>query len=102
MYNSLNYSDNIGGGESSLERAKESFNTLGSLFLDLILDESTTKAHPPSTSMLYLGIQFNTVLVRMSILPGKIEEVREERNLWMKRKNASNKSWETFLGVPCS
>ena len=98
MYNSLNYCDDIGGGESSLERAEESFNALGSLFLDLGLDESRAKAHPPSTSMPYLGIQFDTVLMRMSIPPDKIEEVREEISLWMKRKSASKKSLQQLLG----
>ena len=98
MYNSLNYSDDIGGCEMSLERATMSFNALGSLFTDLGLDESTSKAHPPSMTMPYLGILFDTEKMRMSIPPEKIAEVREEINLWMKRTTASKKSLQQLLG----
>lgn len=98
MFNSLNYSDDIGGCEKSHERATQSFKALGSLLLDLGLDESTSKAHPPSTSMPYLGIQFDTELMRMSIPPDKIAEVREEISLWMKRSTASKKSLQQLLG----
>ena len=72
MYNSLNYSDDIGGGEQTLERATVSFNALGDLLIDLGLDESKSKAHPPSTSMPYLGILFDTKQMRMSIPPEKM------------------------------
>ena len=98
MFNSLNYSDDIGGGEQSLDRATLSFNALGSLLSDLGLDESKSKAHPPSTSMPYLGILFDTIKMRMSIPPEKIAEVREEISLWMKRTTASKKSLQQLLG----
>ena len=50
MFNSLNYSDDIGGCEKSEERATLSFNALGSLFIDLGLDESLypMRTHMPS------------------------------------------------------
>lgn len=98
MFYSLNYSDDIGGCEKSKERATESFDSLGSLLRDLGLVESTSKAHPPSTSMPYLGIQFDTVKMCMSIPPDKIAEVREEVSLWMKRSTASKKSLQQLLG----
>ena len=98
MFNTLNYSDDIGGGETSLDRATLSFNALGSLLVDLGLDESTSKAHPPSTSMPYLGILFDTISMRMSIPPEKIAEVREEISQWMKRNKASKKSLQQLLG----
>ena len=98
MYNSLNYSDDMGGGETSLVRATESYDALGLLLIDLGLDESIAKAHPPSISMPYMGIQFDTVHMRMSIPPDKIEEVREEISLWMKKKSASKKSLQQLLG----
>ena len=98
LYNSLNYSDDIGGAEESFERALQSFEALGFLLRDLGLDESTSKAHPPSTSMPYLGIQFDSLLMRMTIPPDKIAEVREEISLWMKRSTASKRSLQQLLG----
>ena len=98
LYNSLNYSDDIGGAESSLERAVEAFNSLGKLFTELGLRESSSKAHPPSTSMPYLGIQFDTIKMVMSIPPEKVAEVREEVSLWRKKSSASKKSLQQLLG----
>ena len=98
MYNSLNYCDDIGGCEKTKERADQSFKALGVLFSNLGLKESESKAHPPSTSMPYLGIQFNTVSMKMSIPPEKITEVREEISLWEKKKTASKKSLQQLLG----
>ena len=60
-FNSLNYSDDIGGCESSQQKAEQSFTALGDLLLDLGLRESASKAHPPSQTMPYLGIMFDTL-----------------------------------------
>ena len=98
LFNSLNYSDDIGGCETTLDRATQSFDALGSLLCDLGLEESTSKAHPPSTSMPYLGIQFDTVLMRMSIPPDKLAEVRDEVSMWMKKSMATKKSLQQLLG----
>ena len=72
LYNSPNYSDDIGGCEDTLERATEAYDALGNLFSDLGLKESASKAHPSATSMPYLGIQFDTVKRTMSIPSDKI------------------------------
>ena len=98
LYKSLNYSDDIGGGETSLTRATQSFNALGTLLADLGLVESVSIAHPPSTSMPYLGIQFDTVAMTMSIPADKVEEVRELVSLWMKKSTTSKKSLQQLLG----
>ena len=98
MFNSLNYSDDIGGCESTLERATQSYEALSTLFTDLGLLESKSKAHPPSTSMPYLGIQFNTMTMQMSIPPEKIAEVREEISVWERKTKANKKSLQKLLG----
>jgi hypothetical protein len=98
LYNSLNYSDDIGGCEETLDRATEAFIALGNLFTELGLRESSSKAFSPSTSMPYLGIQFDTVKMIMSIPPEKVAEVREEITLWMKRSSTSKKSLQQLLG----
>ena len=98
VFRSLNYSDDIGGCESSLEMATDSFNALGALLVDLGLVESKSKAHPPSTSMPYLGIQFDSVSMRMSIPAEKITEVREELAMWEKKTTGTKKSLQKLLG----
>ena len=98
MFSSMNYSDDIGGGESSLERADASFKALGELLVELGLEESLDKAHPPSTLMPYLGVQFDTVAMTMSIPPEKLQEVRSEVQLWMKKTTATRKTLQKLLG----
>ena len=98
MYNSLNYSDDIGGCETTKARALESYNALKSLFMILGLVESTAKAHPPSTQMPYLGVSFDTINMTMSIPPEKLEELREELGFWLRKKVASKKMLQSLLG----
>ena len=97
-FNSLNYSDDIGGCEATLSRATEAFEKLGELLADLGLCESSSKAHQPATKMPYLGIMFDTTNMRMSIPPEKVAEVRELISLWMKRSFATKKTLQQLLG----
>ena len=78
LFNCINYSDDLGGGEKSRSRSVMSFNKLGELLAELGLVESTDKASSPSTSMVYLGIQFDTVAMTMSLPPEKLAEVKAE------------------------
>ena len=48
--------------------------------------------------MPYLGVTFNTITMTMSVPPEKIQELREELSLWVKRKTASKKSIQSLLG----
>ena len=97
-FNSINYSDDIGGAESTLARAKASSKALAVLLVDLGLEESKSKEHKPSTSMPYLGVQFDTVKMTMSVPPEKLAEVREEINVWKKKTTATKKSLQQLLG----
>ena len=98
MFSSINYSDDIGGAEATMERAEESFTSLFHLFQDLGLEESLEKAHPPSTKMPYLGVEFDTTAMTMSIPPEKLQEVRTEVRLWMKKTTATKKNLQRLLG----
>ena len=60
QYNVVNYSDDIGGVETELSRAKESFTKLKQLMDDLGLEESTKKAEAPATQLVYLGVLFDS------------------------------------------
>ena len=97
-FNSLNYSDDIGGCEGTEARALQSSQALAQLFIELGLKESTAKYHPPSTSMPFLGVQFDTVAMTMSVPPEKLEEVRAEVALWSKKSTATKKNLQQLLG----
>ena len=97
-FNCLNYSDDFGGVESTLERATESSLALATLLEDLGLQESHEKYHAPSTSMPYLGVQFDSESFRMSVPPDKLSEVNEEINKWMKKTTGTKKTLQQLLG----
>ena len=71
-FNSINYSDDIGGCETTEDRASQSSEALAHLLVELGLQESSNKYHPPSTCMPYLGVQFDSVNLRMSVPPDKL------------------------------
>ena len=98
LFNSINYSDDIGGAESTLERATQSSGALAALLIDLGLEESKSKEHKPSTLMPYLGVMFDTEKMTMSVPPDKVAEVREELNIWKKKTTGSKKTLQKLLG----
>ena len=97
-FNSINYSDDIGGCEKTLERATQSYNALAELFTDLGLAESLSKAHEPCTSMPYLGVNFDTVKMVMSIPAEKLAEVQEEVNAWARKTKTTKLGLQQLLG----
>ena len=98
MYSSINYSDDIGGCEKTFERAAQSFHALADLLVDLGMSESASKAHKPSTSMPYLGVNFDTVRMVMSIPADKLTEVREEISFWLRKTKTTRKGLQQLLG----
>ena len=97
-YNSINYSDDIGGCEETVERATQASVALSNLLRELGLKESLDKYHPPSTCMPYLGVQFDSVKQQMSVPPEKLAEVREELEKWKKKSTATKKTLQQLLG----
>ena len=98
MFNSLNYSDDIAGCEASEERAGESSEALHNLLKDLGLEESLKKYHKPSTSMPFLGVNFDTMRLEMSVPVEKLTEVREAISLWVRKSTATKKTLQQLLG----
>ena len=98
MYQSINYSDDIGGCEETKEKAESSSNVLSNLLEDLGLMESLDKYHPPSTSMPYLGVQFDSVKLEMRVPPDKLSEVREDLERWRRKTTTTKKELQQLLG----
>ena len=98
LFHSINYSDDIGGCEKTMVKATQSYNALADLLKDLGLTESTSKAHKPSTSMPYLGVNFDTIRMKMSIPAEKLTEVRDEIAFWSRKLKATKKGLQQLLG----
>ena len=98
LFNVCNYVDDIGGVEGKKSRASEAFNALGNLLIDLGLDESTKKAEPPATVITYLGVQFDSTKMEMSVPPEKLAEIKEEIRRWEKKTTITKKELQSILG----
>ena len=98
MFNCVNYCDDHGGGESSKSRADLSYQSLGKLLEELGLQESKDKARAPSHEMTYLGVQFNSTTMTMSVPPEKLAELKEDIERWYRKTTTSKKSLQSVLG----
>ena len=89
------YMDDFAGAEHG-HRATEAFTDMGTLISDLGIIESEKKASPPSTKMLFLGVEFDTVEMCMRVGDEKRSEVKSTVNKWLKStvatKDSSNHS----------
>ena len=98
MFNCVNYSDDLGGAESTKARADLSYKKIADLFTELGLAESKDKACSPSTCMVYLGVEFNTINMTMSVPPDKLAEVKDEVERWCRKSTAAKKPLQSLLG----
>ena len=98
QYNVVNYSDDLGGCESSLSRATKSFDDLRVLMKDLGLEESSKKAEPPSTKMVYLGVLFDSKSMEMRVPPEKLAEIKSEIRIWSRKTTITKKGLQSLLG----
>ena len=96
-FNSLNYSDDLAGCEEG-SRADLSFSMMGSLLKNLGLDESAEKASSPSTRMEYLGITFDTVILKKFVPPSKLAELRDLLFTWLKKSVCTKRALQSLTG----
>jgi hypothetical protein len=81
-----------------MEKAKAAFEKLGWLLFDLGLGESIKKAVPPTTQITYLGVQFDSIQMTMSVPPEKITEIKAEIGAWARRTTIHKKELQSLLG----
>ena len=97
-FNCVNYVDDMGGVEKAKERAEEAFMKLAWLLKDLGLEESRDKAEGPTTRITYLGVQFDSVSMTMSVPPAKLTEIKAEIRLWLRRTTICKRELQSLLG----
>ena len=80
-YFAINFLDDIGGADSA-ERADEAYEKLLTLLNECGLRIATEKSVAPSTVMMFLGIEVNTVLFTLTIPRDKWNEMQDELKKW--------------------
>ena len=97
-YNNVNYSDDFGGCEGTLDKATASYKALSDLFTELGLAESVDKACAPSTAMVFLGVHFDTEAMTMSVPQEKLQELRSDLEVWRRKSTAVRRDLQSLLG----
>ena len=74
----LNYLDDFQGVEVP-DNAATAFCFLQSLLIELGVEESKSKACPPTTRATCLGVEFDTLAMTKSVHPERLIEIQELR-----------------------
>ena len=98
LFNILNYADDFAGAEADYKTAHLSFVTLGELLSELGLMESVSKACPPSTTMVYLGVKFDTVTMCMYVEDEKVLELKSLLFKWSRKTVVKKHELQSILG----
>ena len=93
------YLDDFGGAEASTERAGQALDTLQGVMRTLGMVEAQHKICPPSQQMVWLGIHYDTVAMRMTIPQAKMGEVMEVLETWRGRIRATKNQTQSLLGL---
>ena len=79
-------------------RALQDYEYCGSLLRELGLQESLSKACPPSTIMTCLGVQINTVDMTLSVTSERLEELVVLLSHWLTKKSATKSELQSLVG----
>ena len=94
-FSAMVYMDDFAGCEVG-SRALVAFDALGALLAELGIQESTEKAHPPSTTMKFLGVEFDTVAMAMRIDADKLKEITTLSKIWARKTVATEQDLQAI------
>ena len=86
-------------GADAPEQAPVAFVHLGDLLSVLGATESASKACPPHTEMVFIGVWFNSVSMTMEVTPSRLKKIMQELPSWLSRRKATRKEVERLVGV---
>lgn len=93
----VNYLDDLAGAESP-ELADSVFELLRKLLEHCGLEESVDKACPPSTVMCFLGVEFNTHELTLSVTAERVLEILQLVQSWLEKSDATVRDLQSLLG----
>ena len=96
-FSCLVYLDDFIGIEPP-ESAQAAYVALGDLLLELGLKEKQSKAVPPSTNAIVLGVLFDTVHMTLSVTQDRLDEIAQLLPLWLLKTVATRVELQRLLG----
>ena len=96
-FSALVYLDDFLGVEA-VSSAQSAYVALGDLLRELGLKEKFSKAVPPSTRVVVLGVLFDTDAMTLSVTKERLTEINELLSLWLDKAKASRVELQRLLG----
>ena len=93
----LNYLDDFQGVDVP-EKAATAFCFLQSLLVKLGVEESKSKALPPTTRATCLGVEFDTLAMTKSVHLERLIEIQDLLRQWLHRTKATKRELQSLLG----
>ena len=97
-YFAINYLDDLGSAEEETT-ADAAFNYLQQVLRDFGLKEALNKSVAPCTTMIFLGIEVNTLTLTICIPKEKWDEIMTVLDRWTRKKNANLKDTQKLAGI---
>ena len=88
-------------GVSDPETGTEAYDSLGNLLEQLGLLENETKACPPSTVQVVLGVEINTLELTVSVTSERLDELMELFAVWEQKRRATRTELQSLIGKLC-
>ena len=96
-FSCVNYVDDMAGAAPTCT-AQAAFDNLGQIISDVGLIESEEKACPPSTSMVFLGILFDTEKMECRISTERLLQTQNMITDWLTKKSATKVQLQSLIG----
>ena len=95
----VHYVDDFMLMNKTMSAAKLALDSIIKLFAELGIPIAMNKLEGPSTSMVFLGILFDSVTMTIRLDDEKLSSIHEELKLWSERKTASREELQSLIGV---
>ncbi len=93
----VNYFDDFWGAEV-WDKAQEAFEAIRKVIKASGLEQSEVKACGPCTSMIFLGVLFDTIKLTLSVTDERLLELRELLKSWESKVWATKKDVQKIVG----
>ena len=93
------YLDDFGGAEPDEAMAQDALAQLQRIMADLGVVEAVHKIHEPAQIMIWLGIEYNTREMTMTIPDAKMAEIMTVLGEWQGRVRASRTEMQSLIGL---
>ena len=85
-------------GVERVDNAWRAYYALEDLLQELGLQESASKALPPSSHQVVLGVLFDTINMSISIPKSRVDDTRVMVDSWLSKSKASKRELQSLLG----